>query len=206
MRSAARGHVTVELIADGVHLSDDTVRTVLDLVGVDHVRLRLDARWLPPGWGTARTSWAGSRSSSTTASPGWLATQTARRPARSPVHEPRRRHRHPGRRRRHTPGVCRPPRHAHPCPRLVGLTDRGSLAAGSRADVVVVDANAAPDPVHETRALAGGRAALGSAGDSPRWSTAVFDLDGTLADTINLIVESYQHAFRTILGHEEDPP
>lgn len=40
---------------------------------------------------------------------------------------------------------------------------------------------------------------------SPRWSTAVFDLDGTLADTIHLIVESYQHAFRTILGHEEDP-
>jgi pyrophosphatase PpaX len=40
---------------------------------------------------------------------------------------------------------------------------------------------------------------------SPRWSTAVFDLDGTLADTIHLIVESYQHAFRTILGHEEEP-
>lgn len=40
---------------------------------------------------------------------------------------------------------------------------------------------------------------------SPRWSTAVFDLDGTLADTINLIVESYQHAFRTIIGSEEDP-
>ena len=40
---------------------------------------------------------------------------------------------------------------------------------------------------------------------SPRWSTAVFDLDGTLADTIHLIVESYQYAFRTILGHEEDP-
>ncbi len=40
---------------------------------------------------------------------------------------------------------------------------------------------------------------------SPRWSTAVFDLDGTLADTIGLIVESYQHAFRTVLGHEEDP-
>ncbi|MEO7754208.1 MAG: HAD-IA family hydrolase [Terracoccus sp.] len=39
---------------------------------------------------------------------------------------------------------------------------------------------------------------------SPRWSTAVFDLDGTLADTIGLIVESYQHAFRTVLGHEED--
>ena len=40
---------------------------------------------------------------------------------------------------------------------------------------------------------------------SPRWTTAVFDLDGTLADTIHLIVESYQHAFRTVLGEEEDP-
>ena len=40
---------------------------------------------------------------------------------------------------------------------------------------------------------------------SPRWTTAVFDLDGTLADTIDLIVESYQHAFRSILGREEDP-
>jgi pyrophosphatase PpaX len=40
---------------------------------------------------------------------------------------------------------------------------------------------------------------------SPRWTTAVFDLDGTLADTIDLIVESYQHAFRTVLGREEDP-
>ena len=40
---------------------------------------------------------------------------------------------------------------------------------------------------------------------SPRWTTAVFDLDGTLADTIHLIVESYQYAFRTVLGREEDP-
>ena len=40
---------------------------------------------------------------------------------------------------------------------------------------------------------------------SPRWTTAVFDLDGTLADTIELIVESYQYAFRSILGREEDP-
>jgi pyrophosphatase PpaX len=40
---------------------------------------------------------------------------------------------------------------------------------------------------------------------SPRWTTAVFDLDGTLADTIDLIVESYQHAFRTVLGRDEDP-
>lgn len=40
---------------------------------------------------------------------------------------------------------------------------------------------------------------------TPRWPVAVFDLDGTLADTVNLIVESYQHAFRTVLGREEDP-
>jgi pyrophosphatase PpaX len=39
----------------------------------------------------------------------------------------------------------------------------------------------------------------------PTWPVAVFDLDGTLADTIELIVASYQHAFRTVLGREEDP-
>lgn len=40
---------------------------------------------------------------------------------------------------------------------------------------------------------------------SPRWPTVVFDLDGTLADTVELIVESYQHAFRTVVGREEQP-
>ena len=30
----------------------------------------------------------------------------------------------------------------------------------------------------------------------------LFDLDGTLADTIPLIVASYQHAFRTVLAEE----
>jgi pyrophosphatase PpaX len=39
----------------------------------------------------------------------------------------------------------------------------------------------------------------------PRWPVVIFDLDGTLADTVNLIVESYQHAFRTVIGREEDP-
>ncbi len=37
---------------------------------------------------------------------------------------------------------------------------------------------------------------------TPRWSTVLFDLDGTLADTIPLIVASYQHAFRTVTGEE----
>ena len=35
-----------------------------------------------------------------------------------------------------------------------------------------------------------------------RWETVLFDLDGTLADTIPLIVASYQHAFRTVLAEE----
>lgn len=38
----------------------------------------------------------------------------------------------------------------------------------------------------------------------PRWSTVLFDLDGTLADTIPLIIASYQHAFREVLGEEVD--
>ncbi len=39
---------------------------------------------------------------------------------------------------------------------------------------------------------------------TPRWPTVFFDLDGTLADTIPLIVASYQHAFREVLGEEVD--
>jgi pyrophosphatase PpaX len=37
----------------------------------------------------------------------------------------------------------------------------------------------------------------------PRWPVAIFDLDGTLVDTIPLIVASYQHAFETVLGRRE---
>jgi pyrophosphatase PpaX len=36
----------------------------------------------------------------------------------------------------------------------------------------------------------------------PRFPVVLFDLDGTLADTIPLIVASYQHAFRTVLAEE----
>ena len=39
---------------------------------------------------------------------------------------------------------------------------------------------------------------------SYRWDTVFFDLDGTLADTIPLIVASYQHAFREVLQEEVD--
>lgn len=38
----------------------------------------------------------------------------------------------------------------------------------------------------------------------PRFQTVLFDLDGTLADTIPLIVASYQHAFRSVLSEEVD--
>jgi len=37
-----------------------------------------------------------------------------------------------------------------------------------------------------------------------RWPVVLFDLDGTLVNTIDLIVASYQHSFRTVLGHEWD--
>ncbi len=37
---------------------------------------------------------------------------------------------------------------------------------------------------------------------SLRWPTIFFDLDGTLANTIPLIVASYQHAFREVRGEE----
>lgn len=39
---------------------------------------------------------------------------------------------------------------------------------------------------------------------APRWPVVVFDLDGTLVDSVGLIVASFQHAFRTVLGAAED--
>lgn len=38
----------------------------------------------------------------------------------------------------------------------------------------------------------------------PPWPTVVFDFDGTLADTIDLIVEGFQHATTEVLGFAED--
>jgi pyrophosphatase PpaX len=40
--------------------------------------------------------------------------------------------------------------------------------------------------------------------NTSRWPVVLFDLDGTLADTIGLIVASYNHAFRTVMGTERD--
>lgn len=38
----------------------------------------------------------------------------------------------------------------------------------------------------------------------PAWSAVLWDLDGTLVDSIGLIVQSYQHAFTAVLGHGWD--
>ena len=39
---------------------------------------------------------------------------------------------------------------------------------------------------------------------TPRWPVVLFDFDGTLADTIPLIVASYRHALAAVLGEGAD--
>ncbi|MGO4596149.1 N-acetylglucosamine-6-phosphate deacetylase [Terrabacter sp. 2RAF25] len=138
LRSAARGHVTVELIADGAHLSDDTVRTVLDLVGADHVAFVSDAM-AAAGVGDGAYVLGGLsvvvergvarlRSDPDGTAPGSIAGGTS----------------HVGDIVARAVGAGIPlPYAVRPATRTparaLGLADRGSLAAGSRADVVVVD-------------------------------------------------------------------
>ncbi|KRF40210.1 N-acetylglucosamine-6-phosphate deacetylase [Terrabacter sp. Soil810] len=151
MRSAARGHVTVELIADGAHLSDDTVRTVLDLVGADHVAFVSDAmaaagvgdgayvlgglsvvvdrgiaRLTRDPDGTTPGSIAGGTSHvadivARAVAAGVPMAYAVRPATRTPA-------------------------------RALGLADRGALAVGSRADVVVVD-----EAARATRVMRRGR-------------------------------------------------
>jgi len=39
---------------------------------------------------------------------------------------------------------------------------------------------------------------------APKWDAILFDVDGTLIDSIPFIVESFQHAFWRHLGHPLD--
>ncbi|MEO7447027.1 MAG: amidohydrolase family protein [Humibacillus sp.] len=146
LRSAARGHVTVELIADGAHLSDDTVRTVLDLVGADNVAFVSDAMaaagvgdgsyvlgGLPVvvDHGVARLARDpnGTTPGSIAGGTSHVADIVARAVgAGIPLAYAVR------------PGTRTPAR-------VLGLADRGALAVGARADVVVLDGDARPTRV-----------------------------------------------------------
>jgi N-acetylglucosamine-6-phosphate deacetylase len=131
MRAAAHDGVTLELIADGIHLSDDTVRTVIDLVGPSRVAFVSDAMAaagsgdgpyvlgglsVAVAGGTARLS-SGSLAGGTSHVADIVAHQVGA-------------------------GLSLPyaAQSASSAPaRLLGLADRGALRAGMRADIVVLD-------------------------------------------------------------------
>ena len=144
--AAARGEAVLELIADGVHLADETVRAVFELVGPERVALVTDAMaaaGMPDGryrlgaldvtvvGGVARTGG------------GSLAGGTLHL-----LDVVRRCVRHAG------VGLVEAVRSASLTPaEVLGLaTERGHLGVGTRADLVCVDGDLRP-----TAVLAGGR-------------------------------------------------
>ena len=136
LRAAARRAAVVELVADGVHLADGTVRTVLDLVGAGSVAFVSDAI-AAAGVGDGTYVLGGL--------PVTVAAGTARLVGRSPGE------RGPiaGGTSHLADAVARAVGRGLPLPaavragattpaRLLGLDDRGRLAVGARADVVVL--------------------------------------------------------------------
>ncbi len=141
LSAAARGELTLELIADGVHLTDDTVRTIIDLVGTEQVSFISDsmaaagvgdghfvlgglpvvvsdgvARLERDPDGTSPGSIAGGTSH--------VADLVARAVAAGlPLS------------RAAVPATVTPAR-------VLGLADRGTLRAGARADLLVLDDDA----------------------------------------------------------------
>lgn len=150
LRAAVRDGVTLELIADGVHLADDTVRTVLDLAGPGRVAFVSDAMaaagigdgpYVLGGLavvvadGTARLHTApGEPPGSIAGGTSHVADIVARVVgAGTPL-----------------PYAAEP---ASSTPAgLLGLADRGALRAGARADLVVLD-----DAARVTRVMRAGR-------------------------------------------------
>lgn len=144
LAAAARGELVVELIADGTHLADATVRAVFDLVGPDAVLLVTDAMaaaGMPDGdyrLGPMDVRVAGgvARIVEPDGSPGSIAGGTAhlldvvRRTVRAGV------------------PLADAVRSASLTPAVVlGRADVGALVAGRRADVVVVDQELSPHGV-----------------------------------------------------------
>lgn len=151
LRAAARGLTVLELIADGVHLDDRTVATVLDLVGPDQVALVSDAMGAA-GTGDGRYRLGG------------LEVDVVDGVARLAGDEPAERRSIAGGTARLVDVVRRVVRHAGvdlvsavrsaattPA-RLLGLDEElGALRPGLRADLLVVD-----DDLGPTRVMRGG--------------------------------------------------
>jgi N-acetylglucosamine-6-phosphate deacetylase len=141
LAAAARGEMVLELIADGVHLADETVAAVFDLVGPRRIALVTDANAAagrPDGryrlgsvltdvvGGVARVVGSGAGGS--------IAGGTSRL-----VDVVRRAVRHAG-----VDLVAAVTAASATPARLLGLTDVGDLVPGARADVLVADAGLRP--------------------------------------------------------------
>ena len=151
LRAAAQGAVTLELIADGTHLSDDTARTVIDLVGPGQVVFVSDAM-AAAGVGDGRYVLGGLAvivadgvarldPGPDAAGPGSIAGGTS----------------HVAEIVARAVAVGRPLPDAVSCgtrtpARLLGLADRGEIAVGARADLAVID-----DHARVTRVMRAGR-------------------------------------------------
>ena len=139
LRAAARGSAVLELIADGVHVSDETVRTVVDLVGAGSVAFVSDAM-AAAGVGDGAYV-LGGLDVVVDRGVARLDPRSRRHVAglHRRRHEPRRRHRQPP--GRVTGSPCRMPSGPAraPLPACSGWVTAARSRSGARADLVVVD-------------------------------------------------------------------
>ncbi len=140
LAAAARGEMVVELVADGVHLADETVAMVFDLLGPDRIALVTDAM-AAAGAGDGRYR-LGALDVDVTGGVarlpgGALAGGTTRL-----IDVVRRVVRHAG-----VPLPAAVTAATATPARLLGLGDVGELVPGKRADVVVADADLVPTAV-----------------------------------------------------------